>query len=352
MPRILDDPDEYTAQDDGGVKIDAPAERLFALMSGHFAGGYDASAARLAMDRKRLVWLERQGELAPAVREAMRARIAAGERETRARLDDLGRSVATPIPQADAMIVSGRVLDDGLGQSDLTVSALNRAGKALACGKTGPGGTFRFLLTDGEGATLMVAGGNGETLLVDDRVIPVARGSTAYRELHLSARRDGSCPNGPDLTSRVVMPDLVGKPLKEAREEARKAGVEIAEIRVQTGKGAEHVVLSSDPPAGRLLADPPRCKLVISAPRGRENAIETVAEVMKAQDNIRVPDQVVDQLAAGLKDEKPPSPEELEKLAKGTDRRFAAATGVARENATLVRKSLAAVLKQLGGKEG
>lgn len=352
MARILNESEATSANGDGAAKIDAPAERLYALLSGHFAGGYDAAAARLAMDRKRLTWLEAQGRLDAGGREAMGARIAAGERQARSRLDDLGRAVAIPLPEADAMIVGGRVVKDGVGQPGLTVSALDRAGKALACGKTGGGGTFRFRLTEGEEAILMVAGAKGETLLVDDRAIEVERGSTAYRELDLSAGGQDTCPDGPDLSGRPVMPDLVGKPLRVARQEAKDAGIEISEIKVQKSEEPEHVVLRSVPPAGRLLADPPRCRLVISAPRGQAPDIETVGAVMKAQDTIKVPDQLVDRLVAGLSEKKAGVAGDLRKLADATDRAFAAATGLAREDAKLVRKSLDTVLKQLGGKKG
>lgn len=337
--------------DDGGTKIDAPAERMYALLAGHFAGGYDAAAGRLAMDRKRRTWLERQGRLDPGAREAMDARIASADRDARSRLTDLGRAAAMPVPEAGAMIVSGRVVKDGLGQPDLSVSALDRAGKALACGSTGGSGIFRFRLVDGEETILMVAGARGETLLVDDRVIAIEHGSTAYRELDLSAARAGACPDGPDLSARAVMPDLVGRPIEEARQKARDAGIEIARVEVKAGKGPEHMVLSSDPPPGRLLTDPPRCSLVISARQGKAGDIKTVGEVMKAQHSIKVPDQMVDRLVAGLREKEAGVAEDLRKLATGTDRAFAAITGIAREDATLVRKSLDAVLNQLGHKK-
>ncbi len=329
----------------GNTKIDAPAERMYALLSGHFAGGYDAAAGRLAMDRKRRTWLERQGRLDPGAREAMDARIAGADREARSRLNDLGRAVAMPVPEAGAMVVSGRVLKDGRGQPGLTVSALDRGGKALACGKTGGGGAFRFRLTESGEAILMVAGAKGETLLVDDRVIESERGGIVYRELDLSADRRGSCPDGPDLSGRAVMPDLIGKPIEEARQVAGKAGIEIASVKVKASKGPEHVVLSSDPPAGRLLVDPPQCSLTISARQSEAPDIRTVGAVMKAQDSIKVPDRMVDQLVAELQGTG--VADDLRKLATGTDRSFAAATGVASGEANLVRKSLHAVLKQL-----
>ena len=115
-------------QNNDDPSLDAPGERLFGLMSGHFAGGYDASAARLAMDRKRQVWLDRRGRLGGGVREAMQARISAGERETRDRLDDLARSVAMPVTEPGATVVSGRVLKDGIPQAGLSVSGVDRSG--------------------------------------------------------------------------------------------------------------------------------------------------------------------------------------------------------------------------------
>jgi hypothetical protein len=350
MASTQEEQEAVSAQGDA-ARIDAPAERMYALLSGHFAGGYDAAAARLAMDRKRRTWLERQDRLDPRAAKAMDARIAAGDRDARSRLDDLGRAVAVPLPEAGAMVVSGRVMKDGTGQPDLTVSALDRAGKALACGKTGGGGIFRFRLTEGGEAILMVAGAKGETLLVDDRVIEIERGGIAYRELDLSAARAGPCPDGPDLSARAVMPDLVGKPIEEARQKAKDAGIEIVDVKVKASEGPEHVVLSSDPQAGRLLADPPRCSVVISARQGQAADIKTVGAVMKAQHSIKVPDQIVDRLVAGIEEKKAGVAEDLRKLAAGTDRAFAAITGIAREDATLVRKSLDAVLKQLGHKK-
>lgn len=334
----------------GNTTVDAPAERMYALLSGHFAGGYDAAAGRLAMDRKRRTWLERQGRLDPGARVAMDARIAAADRDARSRLTDLGRAAAMPVPEAGAMVVSGRVIKDDIGQPGLTVSALDRAGKALACGKTGGGGIFRFRLIDGEEAILMVAGAKGKTLLVDDRVIEIERGGVAYRELDLSVARAGPCPDGPDLSGRAVMPDLVGKPIEEARQLAGKAGIEIAAVKVKPSKGPEHIVLSSDPRAGRLLTDPPQCSLTITR-RGATTGIRTIGAVMKAQHNIKVPDHIVDRLVAGLQEKKAGVAEDLRKLASATDRTFAGITGIAREDATLVRKSLDAVLKQLGHKK-
>jgi len=341
--------EEKTDAENGGEKIQAPGERIFALLTGHFAGGYDVAAARLAMDRKRRTWLERQGRLDAGARDTMNARVAAADRDARSRLTDLGRAVAMPVPQAGAMIVSGRVVKDGLGQPGLTVSALDRGGKALACGQTGGGGTFRFRLAEGGEAILMVADAKGKSLLVDDRVIEVKPGTGAYRELDLSAAGRGSCPDGPDLSGRIVMPDLVGKPIEEAREEARKAGIEIAEVKLQASKGPEHIVLSSDPPAGRILVDPPSCRLVISARQVRAPGIETVGEVMKAQDGVKVADEVVDRLVAGVREAKEGVADDLRKLASATDRVFAVTTGLPREEATLVRRSLDFVLRQIGG---
>ncbi|MFN3388427.1 MAG: PASTA domain-containing protein [Allosphingosinicella sp.] len=344
------DKSEAAARQQDAPRIEAPAERLFALMSGHFAGGYDAAAARLAMDRKRRTWLERQGRLDPAARQAMEARIAAGDREAGARLDDLARSVAAAVPEAGTAIVSGRVLKDGIGQPGLTVSAVERRGKALACAETGGGGTFRFAVDGAEEAVLTVSDAKGATLLADDRVLRIERGTAAYREIDLSGGRR-PCPDGPDLSARKVMPDLVGWPLEKARAEARGRGIEIARIEVRESEAAQHTVLATDPPAGRLLADPARCELVISTRADRATAVDTVAAVMKAQDTIKVSDQLVDRLVTGLKNEKTAGRDALEKLARATDRAFAAATGVAREEAKLVRQSLAAILKQLGGKK-
>lgn len=346
-----DDTQKPTGQGKGAARIEAPAERLLALMTGHFAGGYDAAAARLTMDRKHRRWLEGQGRLSPAARAVMDARIEAGVRETGARLDDLGRAVAAPVPRAGTAMVSGRVVKDRTGQPGLIVSAIARGGKALACGETGGGGTFRFAVDGGEDAVLTVSDPKGETLLVDDRVFPVAPGTAFYRELDLSAGQRRPCPDGPDLSDRKVMPDLVGWPLDKARGAAREQGIEIAGVELRESKEAAHIVLATDPPAGRLLPDPPRCKLVISAPAGREDVVATAAALMKAQDSIKLADTLIDRMAAGLSGDAAADRDALEKLARGTDRRFAAATGVALEDARPVRQALAAVLKQMGGKK-
>ncbi|MBV8686496.1 MAG: PASTA domain-containing protein [Alphaproteobacteria bacterium] len=333
----------------GADPIQSPGDRLYALLSGHFAGGYDAAAARLAMDRKRRVWLEGQGRLDARTDAALEARIASGEQQARARLDDLAGAVATPVPQAGAMTLSGRVVRDGAGVPELTVSALDPKGKALACGKTGPGGMFRFTVKKGDQAVLMVADAGGKPLLVDDRSIPIEPGGTAYRLLDLSGAGKGACPDGPDLSGRIVMPDLVKLPLEEAVQVARRQGIEIAKVDVTPDKGPDHVVLSTDPKAGRLLGDPPRANLVISGPQRSAVDVGTVGAVMKARDDIKVPDATIDRAVAGLRQQNVTTADDMKKLARSTDRRVASMTGLAEEDAGMLRRAIGHVLKQITG---
>jgi hypothetical protein len=246
--------------------------QILPMLAGPKAGEVSVSAALLAQGRKQQAWLDRRGRLAGETKKMLEER----ERGDRARLRQSAGQLfaAASIPEASAeeMTIGGRVTKDGTGQEGLVVSAIGRDGKAHGCATTDPRGSYRIALRDdGEVLLQVTSAGGRKRLYLDDQPIPFERGGIAIRNIDLggSGEQQRPCPDGPDTSGRLVMPDVVGMPADEAERKLKSQKIEVAGRRKLVRTGFEDRVIATEPEAGRLLEMPPKTVLTIGA-RGEE----------------------------------------------------------------------------------
>ena len=109
----------------------------------------------------------------------------------------------------------GRVVDDGIPQTDMTVSAYGD-GERLAFACTDAVGGFALELPGETDIVLTVRSKDGAELFRDSAPVSLKLGQSIYREIDLTRGADSACPDpgdGPDQpeTDLVRMVDLVGR---------------------------------------------------------------------------------------------------------------------------------------------
>ena len=111
--------------------------------------------------------------------------------------------------------VWGRVVDDGVPQTDMTVSAY-ADGQRLAFACTDAVGGFALELPGDIDVTLSVRSKEGAELFRDSEPAALKLGQSVFREIDLTRGADAACPDpgdGPDVPDdeTVTMIDLVGR---------------------------------------------------------------------------------------------------------------------------------------------
>jgi hypothetical protein len=319
---------------------------ILAGASGNMAAAFDLSMAATTMRVKQLRWKAGTGTLDPQREKAMAAAVRFDAARTDALFTGMARAAAAPVADPEVMAIGGRVLDGAGGVADRTVSALDRGGKAMACTTSEAGGLFRIRLEAGEEIVLMVADAKGQPLLVDDRVLPFARGTSHFVELQLG-RTDHACPDGPDLSGRLTMPKLVDLPLEEAAAIVKKLRLDIVEVKLVARSGAEGIVLASEPEEGRLIDEKSGVRLTVGTDVAADFDRETVAAVLRAEANNGMSDAMVERLFAGLSAAQETGYDRLSAVVRRADEGFAQATGLSAREAPRAKRALADVMGQI-----
>ncbi|MGV3554866.1 MAG: PASTA domain-containing protein [Croceibacterium sp.] len=249
--------------------------QVLPMVAGAKAGDTMISAALLAQGRKQQAWLDRRGRLDEQTKQRIEARSTVDRARLRAHTAQLFAVASIPETDAEGMTIGGRVTKGGAGQEGLMVSALGRHGKAVDCTTTDARGMYRIVLKEEEEVLVQVTTAGGcKRLYLDDRPIPFERGGLAVRNIELAEEDDKPpCVDGPDTSNRLVMPDLVGKPVVEAERELKARKIEIAGRKNVVRLGFEERVVATDPEAGHLLQDTPRAVLTVGV-RGEDPPVK------------------------------------------------------------------------------
>jgi hypothetical protein len=256
------DCDKFPSGPDG--QGSAHYAKALPMFAGPTGGETAVAAAVLAQGRKHGAWLDRRGRLDDHAATFVEARSANDRSRLSRSAAQLFALASVPETDAEGMTVGGQVTKDGERQEGLIVSALGRDGKAVNCAKTDGRGIYRIVLTADEETLLQVTTAGGrKSLYLDDRPIRFETGGLAIRNIELADGGERPCPDGPDTSNRIVMPDVVGMAVDEAARELKANKIEVAGRRAVVRSGFEDRVVATEPEAGRLLDDPPKAVLIV-----------------------------------------------------------------------------------------
>ena len=327
---------------------EAVAAKILNLMGGSFASSFDVAAAAMTINRRQERWLDARGMDAPETREILRQRTTIAVAQAERDFANLARSSAVPVAEPNAIILSGRIVDPVADRKGLQVAALDRQGQALGHSKTRPGGTFSIRLKVKEAeVVLLVTDAHGKRLAVDEQVISIKRGGTAFREFDLG-KASGPRREKADLSDRVTMPDLTNVNLEEAAGRLREMGFKDIEVTIEPQRQKEGVVTGSDPKHGNLV-DPTRpVELTVGKDPDARFDRNLVASIVKVETGQAVPDPAVDRMFENLASKGATGFDRITSAAGRDDRSFAEMSGLPIKQAAKARDSLLKTMTAIG----
>jgi hypothetical protein len=339
-----------TDADDGEVAPTASgpaAAQLLRLVSGSFASAFDVAAASVVINRREEHWLKVRGIEDPMTLAALQTRSAHTQRYADHLLHSFARSSAAPVPEKEAVTISGRITENAAPREAAEVVALDPQGHVIKQVTTGPGGAFSIRLDKEAKVVLMVTDAHGKRLLVDEQVIDGKLGETAFRELDLAAKGPAKRERA-DLGDRVTMTDVSGMNVKEAADELRKQGFSDVEVTLEAKRDADGVVISTDPQPGNLVDLSRHVELTVGKDPDARFDRNLVASVVKVETGDEVPDAAVDKMFDALAASGATGLDRLRSAARRDDRSFAELSGLPAAKAATARKSLLKAMNALG----
>lgn len=336
------------ADDDVSVG-ESEAAQILNLFSGSFASGFDVAAASIAINRRQTHWLDARGVDNEAIRSTLRKRSAEASAHADRLFATLARASAAPVPEKGAIVLNGRITDEGVEREGLEVVALDRQGRALGQASTNAGGSFNIRLdADSAEVVLMVADAHGRRLAVDEQVIDLKRGGTGFREFDLANLAGRPKREKADLSDRLEMPDLAGMDLESAAASLREKGFRNFEVAIEARENAEGVIVRTEPKSGNLV-DPERAVVLsVGKDPAKTFSRDLVASVVKVETGDAVPDAAVDRMFDELAANRATGFDRLNSAAKRDDKSFAHLTKLPAKQAATARKSLLKAMVGLG----
>ncbi len=149
----------------------------------------------------------------------------------------------------------GRVVDDGVPQSNLTVSAFGD-GVRLDFSCTDDLGGFSLNLPADTKLVLSVRDKEGAERFRDSEGAALATGQQLYREIDLTRGAETPCPDpGPDVPPDEAFPmlDLVGRTEAAALSLLANQGLKVGKRSEEPVKGKPRLILSHVPEAGTTV---------------------------------------------------------------------------------------------------
>ena len=245
----------------------ADLRSLFALRQGGLVGIARMTEARDASLRRGLAFARaRHGDdgridgLAKAAEEQSKllaTALAAEVEHTRLEVPEVDESV---------MGVSGRVTRSGEPVDALTIGAYSSEGKLVGKGCTGEGGRFVLEIGQETPIRLSVFDANGKECYSDREERPFLAGDSLFVEIDLGA--EGRCADPPDTRppdEKAIVPELGGKPLKEAQALLDRAGLVLGKQERRSDADRDGVVLDQSPKPGTSLKPGDAVDIVVSA---------------------------------------------------------------------------------------
>ena len=233
--------------------------------------GLVSSAKERSLRRELAIQTARLGSDAPQVRVlAERLRLQQNLR-TQVQAEIQRSETVAPERQEGVFILHGRVVNrERLGQAGLTVSAVDRNGKAEVYVCTDERGYFKLELLVKEQTVrrellLLVSDKDGAILYRGTEAHKIVSEGVVYREIVLGEEKpEEPCPPPPEPEPETVkVPDVVGLPEAQAVEVLKKAKLGIGERTTRLAPNQVGLVLAQNPLAGSEVPGGSSVDLVI-----------------------------------------------------------------------------------------